>query len=108
MLETKAFQDTFSLLVPQPLEEHGELDRLLAAAVVSPRFCRLLLEDPARALEEGYQGEEFLLSDQELALFQSIRADSLADFADQLTLFFDVRPKTPALIPVPALEFAGR
>lgn len=108
MLETKAFQDTFSLLVPQPLEEHGELDRLLAAAVVSPQFCRLLLDDPARVLEEGYQGEEFLLSDQELALLQSIRADSLADFADQLALFFDERPQTSMLIPVPALEFERR
>lgn len=61
-----------------------EMCRLLAAAVVSPEFRRLLLTDAAQALENGYNGTSFGLSAGEQALILSIHANSLADFAAQL------------------------
>ena len=66
------------------LSHTPELCRLLAAAVVSPEFRRLLLTDAAQALENGYNGTSFGLSAGEQALVLSIHANSLADFAAQL------------------------
>ena len=66
------------------LSHTPELCRLLAAAVVSPEFRRLLLTDAAQALEKGYNGASFGLSAGEQALILSIHANSLADFAAQL------------------------
>lgn len=63
----------------------GELSRLLNAAVVSPTFCRLLLTRPSAALTGGYNGEPFRLAPEEEATVLSIRATSLAGFAQQLT-----------------------
>ena len=59
----------------------SEISRLLSAAVVSPRFCKLLLSDPETALRIGYQSESFHLSPEEKLCLLSTRADSLADFA---------------------------
>lgn len=67
-----------------PFSHTPELCRLLAAAVVSPEFRRLLLTDAAQALENGYNGASFGLSAGEQALILSIHANSLADFAAQL------------------------
>ena len=67
-----------------PFSHTPELCRLLAAAVVSPEFRRLLLTDAAQALENGYNGTTFGLSAGEQALILSIHANSLADFAAQL------------------------
>jgi hypothetical protein len=64
---------------------HGELSRLLNAAVVSPGFCRLLLTRPLAALKTGYNGEPFRLAPEEEASVLSIQATSLAGFAQQLT-----------------------
>jgi hypothetical protein len=52
---------------------------------VSREFCNLLLADPAVALATGYNGEAFHLATEEQELIASIRATSLADFAQQLT-----------------------
>jgi hypothetical protein len=65
-----------------------EISRLLAAAVINPGFCRLLLDDPELALKSGFQGEDFLLTEEECNLILSIRADSLADLANQLARTF--------------------
>jgi hypothetical protein len=61
-----------------------DLNRLLSAAVVSPRFCRLLLTDPATALEKGFNGEGFALNQDERRRVLNIRASSLQSFASQL------------------------
>ncbi|MDX1664369.1 MAG: hypothetical protein R3272_11275 [Candidatus Promineifilaceae bacterium] len=58
-----------------------DLSRLLAAAVVSPDFCTLLLQNPARALARGYCNTEFDLSPTEEALVLSIEAGTLQEFA---------------------------
>jgi hypothetical protein len=61
------------------------LSRLLTAAVVNREFCNLLLANPAIAVATGYNGEPFDLATEEQELIFSIRATSLADFAEQLT-----------------------
>ncbi len=66
-------------------EDYNGIHRLLAAAVVSRDFRDLLLSNPEEALREGFQGEAFALSDAERLLLLSIRADSLADFALQVS-----------------------
>ena len=65
---------------------NGELSRLIAAAVVDRKFCELLLENPAVALESNYGGESFHLTHVEKELVLSVQyPTSLADFAAQLT-----------------------
>lgn len=58
---------------------------LLAAAVVNQNFRTLLLTDPQRALDDGYHGEVFPLNPKEKKLILSIQAESLSDFALQIT-----------------------
>jgi hypothetical protein len=67
-----------------------ELSRLISAAVINEKFCRTLLENPAKALVAGYGGESFHLPSEEKARVMSIRATSLADFARQLTQFPEI------------------
>jgi hypothetical protein len=57
---------------------------MLTAAVVSRKFCQLLLADPLLAMRNGYNGETFQLSTDEIDLLLSIRATTLRDFAAQL------------------------
>jgi len=76
------------MMVSPSLEDHLELSRLLAAAIVSPSFCNLLLVDPKLAIENGYQGETFLLSDAARYLLLLIRADSLVELAQQIAQAF--------------------
>lgn len=61
-----------------------EINRLLTAAVVNRRFCRLLLSNPLAALAGGYRGEAFNLNPSEVKRISAIRATSLRDFALQL------------------------
>jgi hypothetical protein len=72
------------LRVRETLSDSSEINRLLAAAAVSSRFCSLLLSDPARAIDEGFAGERFLLSADEQDFIVSLRAASLKEFATQL------------------------
>lgn len=60
------------------------LNRLLSAGVVSPRFCQLLLSDPAAALAAGYNGETFQLTPAEYEAVTSLRVGTIRDFAVQL------------------------
>jgi len=70
----------------QPRLSHSpELNRLLVAAVVSQRFCRLLLANPTLALSAGYRGQPFKLSAAERSRVLAITATSLQELAQQLT-----------------------
>jgi len=60
------------------------VNRLLAAAVVSRQFCHILLNNPARAIQDGFAGEQFNLSADEYELIVGIRSSSLPDFAAQI------------------------
>jgi hypothetical protein len=99
MLTSPELQYSVSMLVSPSLEDHLELSRLLAAAVVNPSFCRLLLEDPQQAIDDGYLGEIFCLSEAERYLLLFIHADSLAGLARQITQCLGMG------LPVPAPAF---
>jgi hypothetical protein len=60
------------------------LQRLFAAAIVSNQFRTTLLREPEQALANGYLGQTFALSDQEKKIIQTIRAENLTDFAQQV------------------------
>lgn len=60
------------------------LQRLFAAAVVNDQFRETLLRRPEEALANGYLGQTFVLTDREMSIIQSIRADSLTDLAQQV------------------------
>jgi hypothetical protein len=94
-------------MVSPSLDDHLELSRLLAAAVVNPSFRHLLLVDPQQAIENGYQGETFLLSDAERYLLLFIHADTLAELARQIakTLGMGLPVPPPAYARVP--DFVG-
>jgi hypothetical protein len=62
-----------------------ELSRLLTAAIINQEFCSLLLANPAVAMAAGFNGQPFQLTSDDQELVLSIRAISLADFAQQLT-----------------------
>ena len=64
--------------------DFSEINRVLAAAVVSQQFCTMLLKDPARAITQGFAGEQFSLSAEEFNLILSIQSSSLQEFAHQL------------------------
>lgn len=64
--------------------DHRELNRLLSAAIVSPRFCQALLQDPVGTISRGYYGQRFALSQEELKMVSGIRAQGLQDFAAQI------------------------
>ena len=106
MIYTKTLQVPLSLEVRQSQDDHLELNRLLAAAVVNANFCRLLLDDPALALQNGYMGETFLLSEEERALIMSIRADSLTELARELVRTFGERPHPCLTHSAQTLEYA--
>jgi hypothetical protein len=59
----------------------ANISRLISAAVVNQRFCKLLLTNPEKAIATGYNGETFRLDRNEQELILSIQANSLADFA---------------------------
>lgn len=88
MLTTTELQSSVSMMVSPSLEDNLEISRLLAAAVVNPSFCRVLLVDPEQAIENGYQEETFLLSDAARYLLLLIRADSLVELAQKIAQAF--------------------
>ena len=89
MIETKIYNPPISLFTRNMSDGRLELSRLLAAAVINPDYCRLLLDDPDLALQRGFQGEEFFFTEDERNLILSIRADSLSNLASQLALTFN-------------------
>ena len=67
-----------------PSAERRGLHRLFAAAIVSDQFRSTLLREPERALANGYLGQTFALTDQERTIIQSVRAETLTDFAQKV------------------------
>jgi hypothetical protein len=88
MLTNKTYDLPLTVVVTEADNDHLEINRLLAAAVINRSFCDLLLENPEMALAEGFQGEYFPLSAEERALLLSIRAGNLSDLARQLAQTF--------------------
>jgi hypothetical protein len=108
MLDIKGLKQALTILVPPTLYEHGELDRLLAAAAVNAQFCARLLEDPLAAIREGFQGESFQLSDEEAAVLLCVGAHSLSELAEGVARYFS-EPQTLSMpISAPSLVHIGR
>lgn len=75
---------------PTTTQNNSEINRLLTAAVVNRRFCRLLLSNPLAALAGGYRGEAFNLHPGDVKRISGIRATSLRDFALQLLVVLEI------------------
>jgi hypothetical protein len=60
------------------------LNRVFTAAVVDQPFREALLREPTQALANGFLGQPFLLTKQEMDLITSIRAETLTDLAKQV------------------------
>jgi len=60
------------------------INRLLAAAAISPRFRSSLLANPGNALKTGFGGEYFPLSQPTRNLLVSVQASTLPDFVRKL------------------------
>jgi hypothetical protein len=71
---------------------HIGLNSVLAAAVVNQNFRETLLQNPEAALDHGYLGKGFCLSQKETSLILSINAISLADLARQIISISEKRP----------------
>jgi len=63
----------------------SEYSRILSAAVINNHFRQMLLNDPVKAISNGYSGEQFDINSEEKVRLSAIRATSLADFAAQLS-----------------------
>jgi len=63
----------------------SEYSRILSAAVINSHFRQMLLNDPVKAISNGYSGEQFNINSDEKVRLSTIRATSLADFATQLS-----------------------
>jgi hypothetical protein len=80
-------QFTYSAeLSPSTKLHSNDMNRLLTAAVVSHKFCNLLLNDPLEAIAKGYNGETFQLTAEEMQLLDAIKASTLRDFVKQLLM----------------------
>ena len=78
----KQFNTTTS---PKRQLSSSEYSRILSAAVINSHFRRMLLNDPVKAISNGYSGEQFNINNEEKVRLSVIRATSLADFATQLS-----------------------
>jgi hypothetical protein len=78
---------TFTTSVPlktNPLDPHPGLSSVFAAAVVNQNFRKMLLNEPEKALKQGYLGKSFALSQEDASLLVSLNAKSLTDLAKQV------------------------
>lgn len=60
------------------------MSSVFAAAVVNQSFRDILLSDPETAIQRGYLGRDFALSQEETYLLVSINASSLTDLAKRV------------------------
>jgi hypothetical protein len=60
------------------------LPELFAAAVVNQQFRDMLLADPATAIQNGYLGKPFSLTQDQVDILISIRGANIGDYARQV------------------------
>lgn len=72
------------LITAELSNEISAIRRMLTAAAISPRFCATLLDDPGRAMQKGFGGEQFQLSESTKIQLASIRAATLPEFIQRL------------------------
>jgi len=84
MIASFIYQNSSPKKLNSRLNSSSGLSQVFAAAVVDQQFRDMLLHDPSKALQRGYLGESFSLSEEEQDLLTSIRAQSLSDLAKQI------------------------
>ena len=75
-------------------KDTDSITRLLIAAAINPRFCTALLTDPQHALQAGFGGEGFPLTQTARDSLVSIRASTLPEFALKLNEVLVGSPRT--------------
>lgn len=73
-----------------------ECGRLIHAAVINRRFKDMLLANPIKSIEDGFCGEKFAFTWEEKQRIKLIRANSLADFSNQLIQAIEFSPSISA------------
>lgn len=66
------------------MRNHEALNRLICAAVVSKDFRHKLLEAPLEAVSNGYMGQNFALTAEEVRMLCSIEASDFQSFSQQV------------------------
>jgi hypothetical protein len=84
MITSTMFKENLHYKSDLQQETHSGLNSVFAAAVVNRNFREALLRNPEAALDQGYLGKGFSLSQQETSLILSLNATSLADLARQI------------------------
>ena len=89
---------------PRPVYRKVEIEcgRLIHAALVSRRFCELLLANPCKAIETGYYGERFSFSHTEKEQISAIHGGSLAEFSSQIKRFSEAHKASEVALKVEA------
>ena len=64
--------------------DQTDLDRLVCAGIVDQQFRALLVRDPLRAVEEGFYGEVFHLTEEERTLLANIHASDFDEFVREV------------------------
>jgi hypothetical protein len=75
-------------------KDTDSITRLLIAAAINPRFCTALLTDPQHALQAGFGGEGFPLTQTARDSLVSIRASTLPEFVFKLNEVLTGSPRT--------------
>lgn len=75
---------SFDFQLQGPVTSRTGLPRLFAAAIVNDQFRETLLNRPEEALAHGYLGQTFTLTDREITVIKSVRADTLSDLAQKV------------------------
>ena len=73
-----------SIAVTDSSRDISSINRLLAAAAISPRFRSRFLADPGQALKAGFGGEHFPFSRPVWEAVTSIQASTMPDFVRKL------------------------
>lgn len=63
---------------------NAEISKILTAAVINKGFRDLLLENPLTAINQGFGGQNFFLTENEKEILGSIKTTSLSDFSKLL------------------------
>lgn len=66
-------------------KDYQDSCKILAAAVINKQFREKLLSNPQSAVEAGYGGQSFQIDSEFKQKISIIRANTLSDFALQLT-----------------------
>ncbi len=67
------------------MRAYSELERVVCAGAISESFRRQLLTDPSKALQVGYMGQPFRLTNEEMRFLAGLQARDFQEFASQVS-----------------------